>query len=97
MSRFKPTDAHQNNDAVKSFSLILKPFFLANVTVQLTSKRILPFSLGQLDSCASGTRRFDLIVSKGVIAPALYEAVCDQFIRATKAGSASAGVDERPY
>jgi microcystin degradation protein MlrC len=58
------------------------------LTLQLTSKRIVPFSLNQLLSCAIDPHEFHIIVAKGVHAPAAaYEPVCSELIRVTTPGA----------
>ncbi|MFN9960480.1 MAG: MlrC C-terminal domain-containing protein, partial [bacterium] len=54
----------------------------APLTIMLTSKRMVPFSLQQLISCGVDPSSFHLLVAKGVHAPlAAYREVCDRFIR----------------
>jgi microcystin degradation protein MlrC len=56
--------------------------------LQLTSKRIVPFSLNQLLSCGIDPADFQIIVAKGVHAPAAaYEPVCSELIRVTTPGA----------
>jgi microcystin degradation protein MlrC len=58
------------------------------LTVQLTSKRIVPFSLNQLLSCDIDPSEFQVIVAKGVHAPAAaYDPVCTELIRVTTPGA----------
>jgi microcystin degradation protein MlrC len=58
------------------------------LTLQLTSKRIVPFSLNQLLSCGVDPADFQIIVAKGVHAPAAaYESVCSKLIRVTTPGA----------
>jgi len=58
------------------------------LTLQLTSKRIVPFSLNQLLSCGIDPRAFQVIVAKGVHAPAAaYEPVCPALIRVSTPGA----------
>jgi microcystin degradation protein MlrC len=58
------------------------------LTLQLTSKRIVPFSLNQLLSCDIDPASFQIIVAKGVHAPAAaYEPVCSKLIRVTTPGA----------
>lgn len=58
------------------------------LTLQLTSKRIVPFSLNQLLSCDLDPAEFQIIVAKGVHAPvAAYEPVCSELIRVTTPGA----------
>jgi microcystin degradation protein MlrC len=58
------------------------------LTVQLTSKRIVPFSLNQLLSCDIDPSEFQIVVAKGVHAPAAaYDPVCTELIRVTTPGA----------
>jgi microcystin degradation protein MlrC len=58
------------------------------LTLQLTSKRIVPFSLNQLLSCDIDPADFQIIVAKGVHAPvAAYEPICSELIRVTTPGA----------
>jgi microcystin degradation protein MlrC len=58
------------------------------LTLQLTSHRIVPFSLNQLLSCNVDPTEFQIIVAKGVHAPAAaYEPVCSELIRVTTPGT----------
>jgi microcystin degradation protein MlrC len=59
-----------------------------DLTIQLTSKRIVPFSLNQLLSCGIDPQDFQVLVVKGVHAPVpAYAPVCPTIIRATTPGS----------
>lgn len=56
--------------------------------IQLTSKRVPPFSLNQLLSCGIEPDRFQIVVAKGVHAPVpAYAPVCPTIIRAITPGS----------
>ena len=58
------------------------------LTLQLTSKRCMPFSLNQLLSCKIDPADFQIVVAKGVHAPvAAYEPVCSELIRVTTPGA----------
>jgi microcystin degradation protein MlrC len=58
------------------------------LTLQLTSKRTPPFSLNQLLSCEIDPAAFQIVVAKGVHAPAAaYEPVCSEMIRVTTPGA----------
>ncbi|MGH2734986.1 MAG: M81 family metallopeptidase [Actinomycetota bacterium] len=60
----------------------------AGLTLQLTSRRIVPFSLNQLLHCDIDPAEFQIIVAKGVHAPAAaYEPVCSELIRVTTPGA----------
>ena len=68
------------------------------LTLQLTSLRVPPFSLGQLTSCGLDPAAFRIIVAKGVHAPVpAYEPVCPTIIRVNTPGSTSADMTSFPY
>jgi microcystin degradation protein MlrC len=68
------------------------------MTLQLTSLRIPPFSLGQLTSCGLDPGAFDVLVAKGVVAPmAAYAPVSAQFIRVNTPGSTTADMQTLRY
>jgi microcystin degradation protein MlrC len=68
-----------------------------SLTVQVTTLRTAPFSLGQVSCCVDPTQ-FRILVAKGVNAPvAAYAPVCDTFIRVNTAGSTSADMTSLPY
>jgi microcystin degradation protein MlrC len=70
----------------------------SGLTIQLTSKRMVPFSLGQLTSCGIDPKQFDVIVAKGVHAPvAAYEEVCPTMIRANTPGVTTADMTRLPF
>lgn len=70
----------------------------AGLTIQLTSSRVAPFSLGQLTSCRLDPKGFDVIVVKGVHGPvAAYEGVCPTLIRVDTPGSTSANLDRLQF
>lgn len=61
------------------------------LTLMITSQRMVPFSLQQLQSCNVDPERFRILVAKGVNAPiAAYRDVCDHFIRVNTMGSTCA-------
>ena len=63
------------------------------LTVVVTSRRMVPFSLGQLTSCDLDLGSFRVLVAKGVNAPiAAYQSVCPTFIRVNTDGCTSADV-----
>ena len=67
----------------------------APLTIMLTSKRMVPFSLQQLVSCGIDPTNFHLLVAKGVHAPlAAYRDVCDRFIRVNTPGSTCADLNQ---
>ncbi len=68
------------------------------LTLMLTSRRMVPFSLQQLVSCGVDPRSFRLLVAKGVNAPiAAYREVCDTFIRVNTIGSTCADMSRLSY
>jgi microcystin degradation protein MlrC len=68
------------------------------LTLQLTSKRIVPFSLNQLLSCAIDPEEFQIIVAKGVHAPAAaYATVCPSLIRVTTPGATTPDIGKLPF
>ena len=63
----------------------------AGLTLMLTSRRMVPFSLEQLRSCGLDPSRFRILAAKGVNAPiAAYREVCKNFIRVNTIGSTCA-------
>lgn len=70
----------------------------APITILLTSKRMVPFSLNQLNSCGVDPERFRILVAKGVHAPlAAYREVCDAFLRVNTPGSTCADLFQLNY
>lgn len=68
------------------------------ITVMLTSRRMVPFSLAQLTTCDVNPADFDIIVAKGVHAPlAAYREVCPSFVRASTPGSTCADMHQLTY
>jgi len=68
------------------------------LTIQLTSKRVAPFSLEQIRSCALDPARFRILVAKGVNAPlAAYGEVCPHKIRVNTPGVTSADMRQLTY
>jgi microcystin degradation protein MlrC len=68
------------------------------LTLMLTSRRMVPFSLQQLVSCDLDPREFRVLVAKGVNAPlAAYREVCPNFIRVNTAGSTCADMQALRY
>lgn len=66
--------------------------------IMLTSRRVPPFSLGQLTSCNVDPRSFDVIVAKGVIAPiAAYAPVCPSIIQVNSPGVTQADMTMFTY
>ena len=69
-----------------------------NLTIMLTSRRMVPFSLQQIISCQLNPRQFQILVAKGVNAPlAAYREVCDKFLRVNTIGSTSADLEQLDY
>ncbi len=65
------------------------------LTLILTSRRMVPFSLQQLRSCDLEPRAFRVLVAKGVHAPlAAYREVCDTFLRINTPGSTCADLQQ---
>jgi microcystin degradation protein MlrC len=70
----------------------------SDLTVLITSKRMVPFSLEQLRSCQLDPVAFRVLVAKGVHAPvAAYRDVCDEFIRVNTPGTTSADLFSFPF
>lgn len=70
----------------------------SGLTVMLTSRRMVPFSLEQLRSCGLDPRSFRILVAKGVHAPvAAYAEVCDQMIRVNTPGSTCADMTQLDF
>jgi len=68
------------------------------LTLMLTSRRMVPFSLRQLDSCGLDPQSFRILVAKGVNAPiAAYREVCDIMIRVNTIGSTCADMRRLEY
>src|SRR5690606_28705706 len=68
------------------------------LTLMLTSRRMVPFSLQQLVSCDIDPRQVHVLVAKGVNAPlAAYRDVCPSFIRVNTAGSTCADMRSLSY
>lgn len=68
------------------------------LTLMLTSRRMVPFSLQQLVGCGLDPRRFRILVAKGVNAPIpAYREVCDRFIRVNTRGSTCADMARLPF
>jgi microcystin degradation protein MlrC len=69
-----------------------------DLTIMLTSRRMVPFSLGQLTTFGVNPREYRLLVAKGVNAPlAAYEPVCPNFIRVNTPGVTTADVHQLTY
>lgn len=70
----------------------------AGMTVMLTSRRMVPFSLRQLTSCGLDLARFRFVVAKGVNAPiAAYREVCRHFVRVNTPGATCADLTQLDY
>ena len=69
-----------------------------HVTIMLTSRRMVPFSLQQLYSCQLDPESFDVLVAKGVHAPlAAYREACPSIIRVNTGGSTTADMSKLEY
>jgi microcystin degradation protein MlrC len=69
-----------------------------SLTIMLTSRRMVPFSLQQILSCQLDPRQFRILVAKGVNAPlAAYRDVCDKFLRVNTIGSTSADLNQLDF
>ncbi|MEQ9409619.1 MAG: M81 family metallopeptidase [Fuerstiella sp.] len=70
----------------------------SGLTLMLTTRRMVPFSLQQLISCGLDPAAFKVLVAKGVNAPiAAYRDVCDRFIRVNTKGSTCADMRRLTY
>jgi len=59
----------------------------SGLTVMLTSKRIVPWSLGQFACCDLDPQDFEVLVAKGVNSPlAAYASLCSHFVRVNTPG-----------
>lgn len=68
------------------------------LTVQLTSLRVFPCSLGQITSCGLKPEDFQVLVAKGVQAPvAAYAPVCPTLIRVNTPGATTADMNMLTY
>lgn len=70
----------------------------SGLTLMLTSRRMVPFSLQQLIGCGIDPYHYRILVAKGVNAPiAAYRDVCDRFIRVNTRGSTCADMQQMVY
>ncbi len=70
----------------------------AGLTVVVTSRRMVPFSLEQLRSCGLDPAAYRILIAKGVNAPiAAYREVCRTFIRVNTPGYTSADMTALDY
>jgi len=68
------------------------------LTISLTSRRVVPVSLGLMTSCDLDPMAFQVIVAKGVHAPvAAYEPVCTALIRVDTPGATAADMRNFEY
>ncbi|MGI9428538.1 MAG: MlrC C-terminal domain-containing protein, partial [Bythopirellula sp.] len=68
------------------------------LTVIVTSKRMTPFSLGQISSCNLDPATFHILVAKGVNAPIVaYQQICNSFVRVGTPGYTSADLTSLEY
>ena len=69
-----------------------------NLTVMVTSKRSLPFSLKQLTAFGLDPKQFQVVVAKGVNAPlAAYRSVCPSILRVNTRGVTMADMTQLTY
>lgn len=69
-----------------------------NLTVMLTSRRMVPFSIAQLTSCSIDPSAMRFIVAKGVHAPVgAYEPVCGSLLRVNTPGVTTADLSRLQY
>lgn len=70
----------------------------SGLTVMLTSRRMVPFSLHQLTDLGVDPRRFQFIVAKGVNAPlAAYQQVCPSIVRVNTPGATTADLSRLTF
>ena len=70
----------------------------SGLTVMLTSKRIVPWSLGQFACCDLDPQAFEVLVAKGVNSPlAAYASLCSHFIRVNTPGVTSSDLSGFDY
>ena len=70
----------------------------AGLTVQVTTRRITPFSLNQLICCGLEPSSFQIMIAKGVVAPvAAYAEVCPRIIRVNTPGVTTADMESLDY
>lgn len=68
------------------------------LSIMLTSRRMVPFSLQQLIACGLDPRQFRILVAKGVNAPiAAYQDVCDTFLRVNTIGGTCADLTRMAF
>ena len=68
------------------------------LTIVVTSRRMVPFSLGQLTSCGLEPASFRVLVAKGVNAPiAAYREICRTFVRVNTPGVTAADMTTLEY
>ena len=79
-------------------SAVIKGFDACGITFLLTSRRMPPFSLGQLTCCEIDPTEFHILVAKGVNAPvAAYAPVCKHFVRVNSPGCTCADMKKLDY
>lgn len=70
----------------------------SKLTIIVTSKRMVPFSLNQLTSCGIDPASYHFLIAKGVNAPiAAYSKVCRTFIRVDTPGVTAADMTKLTY
>jgi microcystin degradation protein MlrC len=68
------------------------------LTILLNSRRIPPFSTGQLTSCGLDPAQFKIMAAKGVHAPlAAYEEFCERFLRVNTPGVTTAELSQLEF
>lgn len=68
------------------------------LTVIVTSRRMVPFSLQQIRSCGLDPASFQILVAKGVNAPvAAYREVCSHYLRVNTPGSTCADMTQLEF
>jgi microcystin degradation protein MlrC len=69
-----------------------------DLTIMLTSKRMVPWSLGQFSCCNLNPEDFDVLVAKGVNAPlAAYQPICPNLLRVNTPGVTTADLSLLDY
>lgn len=70
----------------------------SGLTVQITTHRTAPWSIGQLTHCDLDPSEFQIIVAKGVNAPiAAYQEICPNFIRVDTPGTTTANMEHLTF
>lgn len=70
----------------------------SGLTIQVTTHRTAPWSIGQLTHCDLDPTKFQIIVAKGVNAPiAAYQEICSHFIRVDTPGTTTANMEHLAF